>query len=109
MNINTQRNHLASILYCDMLKGEDFDSCESAADDSLYAADVFIRQATTYDEREAAACQCTTPEPIDQRVAERRQAERRQGECRGAEPKVSAETSPEEDEAFTRLEQALKA
>jgi hypothetical protein len=102
-----QRNHLASILYCDMLKGDDFDTCESAAKDCLYAADVFIEQASIYDERKNEACQCSASEtaPEQRSGNERRSNVDRRGV---QEKKGEAQTSAEEDEAFRQLEQALK-
>lgn len=87
---------------------------ESIAEAAFFAAEVFFMKAAAYHRGELdlvlRAChnrgECQGCQPVDQRVAERRQAERR-----GADKPLATdprETSPEEEEAFARLEQALK-
>ena len=86
---------------------------EDIAESSFYAAEVFFNKAAAYHRGELdklmgsmhGYAESSAHEPEERRSAgDRRQAERR-GAAEKGDPR---QTSPEEDEAFARLEQALK-
>lgn len=80
---------------------------ETIAEAAFFAAEVFFMKAAAYHRGELdlvlGACH-NRGEPEERRAA----GDRRQGERRGAQKPEVPETSQEEEEAFARLEQALK-
>lgn len=93
---------------------------ETIADASFYAAEVFFNAAAAYHRGELTEmlnrCHNRGESPLDAASTDRRKGERRSNVNRqGIQEKGCAEkgdprqTSPEEDEAFARLEQDLKA
>lgn len=109
---------LASVIFVndinsDTVAASDIET-KDIAEASFYAAEVFFMKAAAYHRGEldqtlddchsCGQCSAPEPEPEDQRKAERRSNVDR----RGIQQKGCSETSAEEDEAFTKLEQALK-
>lgn len=87
---------------------------ESIAEAAFYASEVFFMKAAAYHRGELnlvlSACHNCGDE-LTNESSDQRKGERRQGERRGAQKPLATdprETSPEEEEAFARLEQALK-
>ena len=86
---------------------------ESIAEASLFAAEVFFMKAAAYHrgELDLVLGACHNRGELTNESSDQRKGERRQGERRGADKPLATdprETSPEEEEAFARLEQALK-
>lgn len=87
---------------------------ESIAEAAFFAAEVFFMKAAAYHrgELDLVLGACHNRGELTNESSDQRKGERRQGERRGADKPLATdpcETSPEEDEAFARLEQALKA
>lgn len=95
---------------------------ESLAEAAFFAAEVFFMKAAAYHrgELDLVLGACHNRGELTNESSDQRKGERRQGERRGADKPLATgadkplatdpcETSPEEDEAFARLEQALKA
>ncbi len=84
---------------------------ESIAEAAFYASEVFFMKAAAYHRGELnlvlSACHNCGDE-LTNESSDQRKGERRQGERRGAQKPEVPETSQEEEEAFARLEQALK-
>lgn len=87
---------------------------KSIAEAAFYASEIFFMKAATYHRNKLNLILSTYHNYNDELTNEssdQRKGERRQGERRGADKPLATdprETSPEEEEAFARLEQALK-
>lgn len=89
---------------------------DQIAEASFYAAEVFFNTASAYHRGELQTMlnnchrhsQCEAGKPVEQRLGERRKGDRRGFQETGCFETETAQTTPEEDEAFDRLEQALK-